>query len=305
MRAAGFDAFGPAEVLHTIDVEPAEPGPGEVRIANKAAGVQRFDTMIRAGRGPAETMVTSFPAIVGNEFAGVVDALGPGVDNVSVGDEVIGWRLLGCYAETLVAPADQLVPKPSAMDWEIAGGFNAAAQTSSVAIESLKIDQGDTLLILGAAGTVGTVAAQLARYFGAIVVGTAREEHHEYLWSIGVTPVAYGPREIDRIREMAPGGVDAALDCVGLAALPTALELVNDRARIKTIGAFGSEEANGLTPIEGERSADRLAGLVKLWEKGDLEIFLRDVYSLDQAAAAHAQVETGHGRGKSVLRLTN
>ena len=86
-----------------------------------------------------------------------------------------------------------------------------------------------------------------------------------------------------------------------LAALPTALELVSDRARIKTIGAFGSEEANGLTPIEGERSAERLAGMIKLWEKGDLEIFLRDVYSLDQAAEAHAQVETGHGRGKSVL----
>ena len=88
MRAAGFDEFGPAEVLHTIEVEPAEPGPGEVRIANKAAGVQRFDTMIRAGRGPAEKMVTSFPAIPGNEFAGVVDAIGPDVENVALGDEV-------------------------------------------------------------------------------------------------------------------------------------------------------------------------------------------------------------------------
>jgi NADPH:quinone reductase-like Zn-dependent oxidoreductase len=305
MRAAGFDEFGPAEVLHTIEVEPAEPGPDEVRIANKAAGVQRFDTVIRAGRGPASKFVTTFPAIPGNEFAGVVDAIGPDVENVSVGDEVIGWRLLGSYSETLIAPAAQLSAKPAAMDWEIAGGFNAAAQTSSVAIESLKVDQGDTLLILGAAGTVGTVAAQLARYFGAMVVGTAREEHHEYLWSIGVTPVAYGPGEVDRIREMAPGGVDAALDCVGTAALPTALELVSDRARIKTIGAFGSEEANGMTPIEGERNAERLAGMIKLWEKGDLEIFLRDVYPLDQAAAAHAQVETGHGRGKSVLRLAS
>lgn len=303
MKAAGFDEFGPAEVLRTIEVEPVEPGPGEVRIANKAAGVQRFDTMIRAGLGPASELVTSFPAVVGNEFAGVVDATGPGVDDVSLGDEVLGWRLLGCYSATLIAPADQLVAKPSAMDWEIAGGFNAAAQTSSVAIESLKIDQGDTLLILGAAGTVGTVAAQLARYFGAMVVGTASQEHHEYLWSIGVAPVQYGPGEIDRIREMAPGGVDAALDCVGTAALPTALELVNDRARIKTIGAFGSEAANGMTPIEGKRDAERLAGMVKLWEKGDLEIFLRDVYPLTQAAAAHAQVETGHGRGKSVLLI--
>lgn len=303
MKAAAFDEFGPADVLHVVEIDPGEPGPGEVRITNKAAGVQRFDTMIRAGRGPANSMITSFPGIVGNEFAGVVDAIGPGVENVSVGDEVLGWRLLGCYSETLIAPADQLVQKPSAMDWEIAGGFNAAAQTSSVAIESLKIDQGETLLILGAAGTVGTVAAQLARYFGAMVVGTAREEHHEYLWSIGVAPVAYGPGEVDRIREMAPGGVDAALDCVGTAALPTALELVDDRARIKTIGAFGSEEENGMTPIEGDRSSERLAGMVKLWEKGDLEIFLRDVYPLAQAAAAHAQVETGHGRGKSVLLI--
>jgi NADPH:quinone reductase-like Zn-dependent oxidoreductase len=305
MRASGFDEFGPPEVLHTIEVDATEPGPGEVRISNKAAGVQRFDTMIRAGRGPAEKLVESFPAIPGNEFAGVVDAIGPDVENVSVGDEVVGWRLLGSYSETLVAPAAQLSPKPSAMDWEIAGGFNAAAQTSSVSIESLRIDQGDTLLILGAAGTVGTVAAQLARYFGAMVVGTAREEHHEYLWSIGVTPVAYGPGDIDRIREMSPGGVDAALDCVGAAALPTALELVSDRARIKTLGAFGSEEANGITPIEGERSAERLAGMIKLWEKGDLEIFLRDVYPLDQAAEAHAQVETGHGRGKAVLRIAS
>jgi NADPH:quinone reductase-like Zn-dependent oxidoreductase len=301
VRAAGFDEFGPPEVLHTIEVEREAPGEGQVRISNRAAGVQRFDTMIRSGRGPAKKLVTSFPGIPGNEFAGVIDALGPGVETVAIGDEVIGWRVLGGYSETLLAQADQLSAKPATMPWEVAGGFNAAAQTASSCIESLELKYGETLLILGAAGTVGTVAAQVARYLGAIVVGTASERNHEYLWSIGVTPVAYGPREIEEIREMAPGGIDAVLDCAGEAALPTALELVADRSRIKTIGAMGRHEEFGLTPTTGERSADRLKSMIRLWEKGDLEIFLRDVYSLEDAAAAHAQVESGHGRGKSVI----
>jgi NADPH:quinone reductase-like Zn-dependent oxidoreductase len=301
MKAAAFDEFGPPSVLHTIDVEPAEPAAGEVSISNRAAGVQRFDTMIRAGLGPAEQMIKNFPAIVGNEFAGVVDALGPGVENVAVGDEVIGWRLLGSYAETLIVSADQLVPKPAAMSWEVAGGFNAAAQTSSACIEALKIKDGDTLLILGAAGTVGTVAGQLARYLGAMAVGTAREENHSYLLSLGISPVAYGPGDVDRIREMAPGGVDAVLDCAGAAALPTALELVEDHSRIATIGAFGVEEKYGLATIPKDRTADRLKRMVKLWESEDIDVRLRDVYALADAAAAHAQVETGHGRGKSVL----
>jgi NADPH:quinone reductase-like Zn-dependent oxidoreductase len=300
-----YDEFGPPEVLHAIDVEPQEPGEGEVRITNRAAGVQRFDCMIRAGLGPAEQMVTEFPAIPGNEFAGVVDATGPGVENVKVGDEVIGWRLFGSTSETHIASAAQLAPKPKTMPWEVAGGFNAAAQTSSVCIESLEIKYGETLLILGAAGTVGTVAAQLARYLGAIVVGTASEENHEYLWSIGVTPVAYGPGDVDRIREMAPGGIDAALDCAGIDALPTALELVEDRSRIKSIASMGRDAEFGLTSIAGERNADRLKSMIRLWEKGDLEIFLRDVYSLENAAKAHAQVETGHGRGKSVIVFDN
>jgi NADPH:quinone reductase-like Zn-dependent oxidoreductase len=305
VKAAGYDSFGPPEVLHTIEVEPAEPGEGEVRIGNRAAGVQQFDTMIRAGRGRAEQMVKSFPAIPGNEFAGVVDAVGPGVENVAVGDEVIGWRLLGSTTQTLIASADQVAPKPAAMPWEIAGGFNAAAQTGSICVEELGIETGDTLLILGAAGTVGTVAAQLARYRGAKVIGTAREENHEYLRGLGVTPVAYGDGEIERIRAAAPDGIDAALDCVGVAALPTAVELVSDRARIKTIGGFGSEADFGIAPLGGERSPARLTSVIKLWESGDLVIHLREVYKLDDAAKAHAQVESGHGRGKSVILLSD
>ena len=161
MRAAAFNEPGPPEVLELMELPDPVPGPGEVRVRVKAAGVQPFDTGIRRGWAPPFVKIRS-PQIPGNELAGVVDALGPGVDLFEVGEEVLGYRVLESYAELVVVPADQLVLKPLSMPWEIAGGFNAGAQTGYGVVKSLAVKRGETMLVNGAAGGLGTVVTQLA-----------------------------------------------------------------------------------------------------------------------------------------------
>jgi NADPH:quinone reductase-like Zn-dependent oxidoreductase len=168
MRAAAFTSPGGPDVLRVLDLPDPTPAAGQVLIRIRAAGVQPYDCAVRAGWLPAGVPPT-FPRIPGNEFAGVVAALGPGVSGVAVGAEVLGFGQLGAYAELLAVPADQVVAKPPAMPWEVAGGFSAGAQTAHIALTELAPEPGETLLVHGAAGAVGTVAVQLAVAAGATV----------------------------------------------------------------------------------------------------------------------------------------
>ncbi|WP_010277113.1 NADP-dependent oxidoreductase [Paenibacillus senegalensis] len=303
MQAAGFHSPGPPEVLQVMDFPDPVPGPGEVRVKVKAAGVQPVDCAIRGyGFSPPGAKL-QYPQIVGNEFAGIVDQVGEGVEDFQIGCEVIGWSLLSCCAQYVVVPRDQLVIKPRTMPWEEAGVLSASGQTAHTALKELEVGEGDTVLIHAAAGGVGTFAVQLARAWGAVVIGTASPRNHDYLHSLGAIPVAYGEGLEDRVRELAPQGIDAALDAAGEEALRASVNLVSNKERIGTIVSFDLSEKLGTVPIRSKRSAARLSELTRLYEQGMLRVTIARVFPLHEAAAAHRAVETGHIRGKIVIAI--
>ncbi|QVQ54899.1 NADP-dependent oxidoreductase [Spiractinospora alimapuensis] len=299
MRAAVFNRFGSPEVLQVAELPVPEPGPGEVRVAVRAAGVQPIDTAVRRGEVPWAPK--EFPRTLGNEFAGVVDAVGDDVAEWAVGDEVIGWAMMTCYAEYTVVSADQMVAKPAAVPWEVAGVLSASGQTADTALESLGVSEGETLLVHAAAGGVGTYAVQLAVHRGATVIGTASPRNHEYLRSLGATPVSYGEGLVERVRGVAPRGVDVALDAAGPDALRASVELVADRRRIGTITSFDLVDEYGVQPLRSQRSPSRLRRLADLYAEGALQVAIAGSYDLADAAEAHRQSETGHLQGKIVL----
>lgn len=295
-----FDEYGEPEVLHPVEVPDPEAGPGEVRIAVKAAGVQPFDCGTRRGDF-ANYVPLAFPARLGNEVAGVVDQTGPDVTGIDEGDEVIAFMRLQGYADSVVVPADQVGKKPAGMPWEEAGVLSASGQTAWTALDELGVAAGDTLLIHAAAGGVGSFAVQLGRVRGATVVGTASERNHDYLRSLGAVPVTYGPGLADRVRALAPDGVDAALDCIGGDALDVSLELIGSTDRIVTIADWANAARLGIRRVGTERSVEKLAGLTHLYETGQLRVEVSKAFPLEKAADAHREVETGHVRGKVAL----
>ncbi|MEB3371551.1 NADP-dependent oxidoreductase [Saccharopolyspora mangrovi] len=302
MRAAAFHAFGGPEVLELVSMKTPQAGSGEVRVRVRAAGVQPIDCAVRsARRAPGFTI--EFPHVTGGEFAGVVDQVGDGVEGIEAGAEVLGFRTQWTYAEYVVVSATQVVAKPSAMPWEIAGGLSGAGQAAHTAVEVLGVGAGDTFLINGAAGGVGTVAVQIARHRGATVIGTASEANHDYLRTLGTLPVTYGDGLVERVRALAPDGVDAALDAASADGLRAAVELVKNTDRVGTITSAEAFEQLGARWIGSQRSAERLDSLVSLYMQGALRFHVRATYSLEQAADAHREVESGHGRGKVVLLI--
>ncbi|HJD81287.1 NADP-dependent oxidoreductase [Kitasatospora aureofaciens] len=300
MKAVTVPGPGGPEVLRVTEVPGPEPGAGEVRVRVYAAGVQPVDLAIREGFRPPG-MTAEPPFVLGNEFAGVVDRLGPGVDGRRVGDQVLGFRLLGCQAELVAVDAAQLVAKPAGMPWEQAGALSASGQTAHLALTLLGVGPGDTVLVHGAAGGVGTVAVQLARAWGATVIGTASERNHDYLRELGAVPVTYGEGLVERVRAVAPQGVDAAFDAAGRGALAASVELVADRDRIGTVVDYPEAERLGVRGLRGPRTAERLAELVRLWEAGGLGLEIAETLPLEKAEEAHRLVATGHVRGKVVL----
>lgn len=304
--------YGGPEVLSVIDAPTPEPGPGEVRLAVRAAGVNPID--FKAYSGLFGTDPANLPMRLGAEAAGVVtavgaDAVGP-AGPIAVGDEVIAYRASGAYAAELVVPADSVVPKPADLSWEQAGGLLLTGATAVHAIEAARVGAGDTVLIHGGAGGVGLMAVQLAVGRGANVVATASPGNHELLRGLGARPVAYGDGLVDRVRAAAPEGVDAAIDTVGTdEAVDVSLELVADRQRIVTIAAFGRASDAGIKLIGGGPGADpgeeiRAAARLQLTaevEAGRLQVLVAGAYPLTEAAAAHRQSKAGHATGKIVL----
>ena len=298
MKAVVIDEFGGPAVLHVADRELPEPGAGQVRVRVRAAGVNGIDGTIRSGAAQ-QMFPTQLPAVLGLEIAGVVDGVGPGVEGLAAGDDVLGFADGGGYAE--YALATTVAPKPAELGWTEAAALPVAAETALRVLGLLKVTQGDTLLIHGAAGGVGTVAVQLAVARGAIVIGTASEANHDHLRELGATPVLYGEGLVDRVRAAAPDGVDAVFDAAGRGALPDSIALHGGTSRIVTIAdpaAFGL----GI-PFSGEaaRDAGDLAEVARQAGDGRLRVTVAETYSLEEAPAAHEAVATGHGRGKVVL----
>ncbi|MEV0388637.1 NADP-dependent oxidoreductase [Nonomuraea sp. NPDC050643] len=303
MRAAAFTEPGGPEVLKVMEVPVPQAGPGQVRVRVRAAGVQPFDAAVREGWLPAYLEDPGFPRIPGNEFAGVVDQVGDGVTGVAAGDEVLGFSALFAYAECIVVPGTSVTAKPAGVPWEVAGGLTSGVQTAELAIDRVGLADGETLLVHGAAGSVGTAAVQIARRRGATVIGTAREVNHDHLRELGAVPVVYGEGLADRVRALAPGGIDAALDGAGGHALEVSIELVKERGRIVTLVEHVKAAALGVRLVQGERTAERLGRYATLYAEGAFAFPVRRTYRLEEAADAHREIESGHGQGKVVITI--
>ncbi|SFQ42415.1 NADP-dependent oxidoreductase [Salibacterium halotolerans] len=303
MRAAAFSSYGSPSVFRMMEFEDPQASSGEVRIRIKAAGVLPFDRRVRKGWTPPGLSI-DFPVIPGNEFAGIIDQVGEGVNGFSVGDHVLGFTVLKSYAEYLVVNPDRIVIKPANMPWDVAGGFSGNGQGAHMALEAIGVGNGDTVLIHAAAGGLGTFASQLAQVWGAsAVIGTASKGNHDYLRSLGVIPVTYGNGLVERIRELAPEGVDAALDAAGPDALRASMELVKNKERIRTMVSSDLAQELGIPSSFGTRSVARISELTDLYAQGKLHIHIRKEFPLNQAADAHRKIENGHGRGKVVLTV--
>jgi len=303
MKAVTFDRFGSAEVLQTTELDIPRPGPGQVRVRIKAVGVNPVEGKIRSGMMEA-VFPTALPAVPGSEFAGIVDAVGDGVAQLHAGDEVLGWTVTGAYAEYALADAAVLAPKPAGLDWAHAAALPVATDAAERVLDALGVTAGETLLIHGASGAVGTIAVQLAVGRGARVIGTAGPGNQDYVAALGASPLVYGDMLVERVRAIAPEGVDAVFDAAGRGALEDSMTLRGGTGRIVTIADMRAFEL-GVVFEQGpqRQSAARLAELARQAAAGALVTTVGAVYALDEAVKAQEASDAGHGRGKLVLTV--
>jgi NADPH:quinone reductase-like Zn-dependent oxidoreductase len=303
-QAVRFDEYGGIDVLRIAEVERPVPGPGQVLVRVKAAGINPGEAKIRSG-ALAERWPATFPSGEGSDLAGVVEELGQEVTGFGVGDEVFGFTDdRASHAELVVTAAADLVRKPAGVSWEVAGSLYVAGATAYAMVRAVAAGAGDTVVVSGAAGGVGSIAVQLARNTGATVIGLASEANHQWLTSHGVVAVSYGDSVADRIRAVSGGRVDAFLDTFGDGYVELALELGAAPERIDTIADFEAAAKYGVK-TDGNAAggnAQVLAELADLVDKGLLEIPIAKVYSLDQVQDAFRELERGHTHGKIVLR---
>lgn len=299
--------FGGPEVLSVVDEEVPDPQGDEVRLAVRAAGVNPIDVKVYSGAMGTDR--SQLPRRLGSEAAGVVTAVGPD-SAVVVGEEVIAFRAPGAHASELVAPGDAIVAKPEGLGWHEAAGLLLTGGTAVHTLTATSVGAGDTVLVHGGSGGVGLMAVQLARLRGARVIATASERNHELLRSLGAEPVTYGDGLADRVRGLAPEGVDAAIDTVGNdEAMDVSLALVSDRSRIATIANFDRAPREGVQLLGNGPGADpgqeiRYGArdeLARLAAAGELRVVVAGVFPFDDVAAAHRQVGTGHTTGKVIL----
>ena len=297
MKAVRFSTFGDPSVLEIVDLPDPHPGSGQVRIAVRAAGINPSDWKKRQG-----LMDQELPQTLGHEAAGVVDELGAGVTDVAVGDRVFGFSLDGA-AQAELAVLSYYAPIPPSLDFVGAAALPAAIETATRALDQLGVKSGHTLLINGASGSVGSAAVQLALARGARVIGTASPANHEYLRSLGAEPVAYGAGLVDRVRTLAPDGVDLALDVAGSGVLPELIELAGDSQHVVTLADFSGAQEHGVTFSRGDtgRAVHVLAEIGGLVESGRFSLPVAQTFPLADIAQAHRVGEGGHVRGKLVL----
>jgi NADPH:quinone reductase-like Zn-dependent oxidoreductase len=301
-KAVRFEEYGGVDVLHVVEVPRPEPGPGQVLVQVKAAGINPGEAKIRAGLLHARWPAT-FPSGQGSDLAGVVAQAGPGVTGFAPGDEVIGYTdSRASQAEYVVAEAANLTAKPAGVSWEAAGSLFVAGATAYAAVRAVALTAGDKVVVSAAAGGVGSLTVQLARRAGATVIGLASPANHEWLAGHGVIPVSYGEGVAGRIRQAAPK-VDAFIDTFGGDYVELALALGVEPSRVDTIVSFDAVGRYGVK-AEGSAagaSAAMLAELAGLIAAGELEIPVAATFPLDQVRDAFRLLAQGHIRGKIVL----
>jgi NADPH:quinone reductase-like Zn-dependent oxidoreductase len=303
MKAVRFDEYGTVDVLKVADVPTPEPGPGQVLVQVKAAGINPGEAKIRDGLLD-EMWPATFPSGQGSDLAGAVAQTGPGVTAFALGDEVIGYTdNRASQAEYVVVEEQHLTVKPAGVPWEVAGALFVAGATAYAAVRAVALTDADTVVVSGAAGGVGSIAVQLARRAGATVIGLASPANHQWLQGHGVIPVAYGDGVADRIRDAA-GPVDAFIDTVGGDYVEIAInDLGVEPSRIDTVANF---EAIAKYGVKGEgnaagASAETLAELAGLIAGGELEVPIAGTFPLSQVQDAYRRLASGHLRGKIVL----
>ena len=294
-----YSRYGGPDVLSLSDADIPEPGPGQARIRVRAVAVNPIDAKIRSGRMDGIFPI-QFPVLPGWDVAGVVDAAGPGAA-AAAGDEVFGVAAVGGYSQ--YALLDRPVPKPAALSWETAAALVTVGEAAFRVLKHLGLKAGQTLVILGAGGSVGTIAVQLATARGVRVIGTAADGDLDRLTGLGATAVRYGDGWTERVRAAAPDGVDAVFDTTGAGLLPGAISLAGDRARVITIA--DDNAADHGVRFTGADPADRvpesLPELAALAASGRLTVPVWRTYPLAEAARAHADLDAGRNHGKLVL----
>jgi NADPH:quinone reductase-like Zn-dependent oxidoreductase len=299
-----FSEYGNTDVLRVTDVPAPSPDPGQVRVAVRAVGINPLDWLTMQGL-MREQFPLTLPAGLGTDVSGVVDQVGVGVTEFHVGDAVMGASLTPSLAEFALADPANLVKKPDAVKWEVAGSLAGAGGTAYVVLNKLGVRAGDTLLIHAAAGGVGTFAVQQAVARGARVIGTASERNFDYLRSIGAEPVAYGDGLLDRVRAISARGVDAVLDASGRGEIPLSIALAGSPERVLTLVAFDAAAAGIQVHVGGAGSelGPALHEIASLIEQGRLTVPIWRTYPLAQTAAALDASQYGHLHGKIVVML--
>jgi NADPH:quinone reductase-like Zn-dependent oxidoreductase len=297
MRAAVYTETGePSDVLSVSEIEEPHAGPGQVRVAVRAAGVNPIDWKIVGG-----TMGGSAgePKVPGIDAAGVVDEVGEGVTGVRVGDAVFGQAATGSAAEYAVLSA--WAQKPDAASFEVAGGLGVAAETAVRVLDLLGLQPGQTVVVDGASGGVGGVTVQVAVSRGLRVIGTAGEANQDFVRSLGALPTPHGPGLADRVRALAPEGVDGGVDTAGRGSVRDLVELTGDPAKVVTIADFGAGELGVQVSTGGGGQAARMEQVADLLAAGRLELPIAGTFPLERIGEAYAESRAGHVRGKLVL----
>ena len=300
MRAAQFSRFGGPEVLEIVELPDPHPGPGQVRIVVRAAGINATEVKLRTGE---LSFGAGLPQTTGRDVAGVVDEVGEGVSDVAVGDRVFGISDDGAGAAELALLTFR-APIPPSLGFVDAAGLPIALETATRALDQLGVASGRVLLVNGATGGIGSTAVQLAVARGARVIGAASAANQNYLRLLGAEPVTYGDGMVEQVRALAPGGVDLALDVVGSGVLPELIDLAGGAQNVVTLADFeGSDKhgvrfSNGFTDGHGFHS---LAQVGELIEAGRFWLPVDRTFPLAEIAAAHRVSEHGHVRGRLVL----
>lgn len=292
--------------LELAELPDPKVGPGEVLVEVRSAGVNPVDWKI-AGGGLDGMLNATFPVVPGWDVAGVVREVGPDTPEFSPGDEVIAyarkdWVQAGTFAELVTVPVRALARKPAELGWDEAAGLPLAGQTAYRTLKRLEVGEGTTLLIHAAAGGVGLLAVQIARELGATVIGTASDANHDRLRELGATPVTYGAGLADRVRAIAPDGVDAVADFVG-GVLEDTLAVLADGGRHASV-ADPSVREHGGTWVWVRPDGGELQWLADLAERGGLTVDVAGTYPLEAAGEAFARSQEGHVRGKLVIRVS-
>ncbi|WP_461029293.1 NADP-dependent oxidoreductase, partial [Streptomyces sparsus] len=306
MKAIALKNYGGPEALELTDLPDPRIGPDTVLVRARTAGVNPVDWKVGAGYlDPA--LYAHFPLVPGWDVAGVVEKVGADVSEFTEGEEVIGYVRRdevqhGTYAELVPAPVRTLARKPASLDWQQAGGLPLVGLTALQCLDRLAVGEGEIVLVHAASGGVGSLAVQLAVARGARVIGTASERNHDFLRKLGAEPVEYGEGLADRVRELAPGGVDAALDSVGGDAVETSQEVLVERTRVVSV-VDGEVKAKGGHYLFVRPDAADLTTLSDLADAGRLSVHVEPALPLAEPGEAWRLSQGGRTRGKVVLEI--